>query len=71
MAGASELTDLTQLSASASQQEQLSSILHSSSVSGTGGEYSLAFYTQLQGDFNQDIPVVDAPSLDSILNDVS
>ena len=40
-------------------------------VSGTGGEYSLAFYTQLQGDFNQDIPVVDAPSLDSILNDVS
>ena len=71
MAGASDLTDLTQLSASATQQEQLSSILHSSSVSSGIGDYNSAFYTQSQGDFNQDIPVVDAPSLDSILNDVS
>ena len=72
MAGASDLTDLTQLSASATQQDQLSSTLHSSSVSsGIAGDCNLAFYTLSQGDFNQDIPVVDAPSLDSILNDVS
>ena len=72
MAGASDqLTDLTQLSASATQQDQLSSTLHSSSVSSGIGDHNLAFYTLSQGDFNQDIPVVDAPSLDSILNDVS